>query len=117
MENVENVDIYLNKYSGLIRERLDKIRSIIRESVPDAQETIGYGMPTYKLNGNLVHFAANKNHLGFYPTPSAIEYFREKLTGYKTSKGAIQFLYNKEMPEELIREIVLYRAAENRIKK
>lgn len=73
-------------------------------------------MPTFVLNGNLVHFAAQKKHIGFYPIPSAIIAFEEALKDYKTSKGAIQFPFDKPIPYELVREIVLFRVAENKLK-
>lgn len=81
--------------------------------VPDAEETISYGIPTFKLNGNLVHFAAYKNHIGFYPGSSGVNKFSEKLTQYKYSKGTIQFPINKPLPYGLIREIVRFRVKEN----
>lgn len=92
---------------------LTKLYHFIQEIVPEAEEKISYGMPTFYLNGNLVHFSNAKSHIGFYPTPSAVTAFQDQLTGYKTSKGAIQFPANQELPWELIREIVLFRKNEN----
>lgn len=90
-----------------------KIRETIRRAAPDATEAIKYGMPTFVLNGNLVHYAAQKNHIGFYPAPSGIQAFQTQLSSYKTSKGAIQFPYNRDIPYDLIREIVKFRVSEN----
>ncbi|EQB20626.1 hypothetical protein UNSWDHB_2051 [Dehalobacter sp. UNSWDHB] len=95
------------------QEILRAIRNVIREAAPDAVEKISYQMPTFVLNGNLVHFAAFKNHIGFYPTPSGIEAFKQELAGYKGAKGSVQFPLNKPIPYELISKIVKYRVAEN----
>ena len=96
---------------------LQELRQIIQESAPEATEKISYQMPTFYLNGNLVHFAVNKNHIGFYPAPSGIEAFEEALTPYKYSKGAIQFPFDKPIPYDLIRRIVKHRVEENLSKK
>lgn len=82
------------------------------EIIPDATEAISYGMPTFKINGNLIHFAAYKHHIGIYPTPSGVKEFKKELKKYKTSKGAIQFPINKPIPLNLIRRIVKYRLNE-----
>jgi len=106
--------------AGLPEERaaiIKKIRETIRELAPDSTEAIKYGMPTFVLNGNLVHYAAQKNHVGFYPTSSGIQAFKTQLSSYKTSKGAIQFPYDREIPYDLIREIVKFRVTENLQKK
>lgn len=89
------------------------MRETVQKAAPEAVEDICYRMPTYKLNGNLVHFAGYKNHIGFYPTPSAIEKFKHDLTLYKTSKGAIQFPIDQPLPLELVRKIVLFRVKES----
>ena len=86
---------------------------MIRDSAPNAEEAISYQMPTFKLNGNLVWFAAFKNHIGFYPKPSAIETFEKELSNYKVSKGTIRFPLDKPIPFDLVRKIVKYRAKEN----
>jgi len=104
------VEKYIESFPAEIRERLTAIRNIILESAPQATERICMRMPTYDLNGKwLVHYAAFKNHIGFYPQPEGIEAFKEKLSGYKTSKGAVQFPHNKPLPLDLIREIVMFR--------
>lgn len=97
-------------------ERLNALRQLIKKLVPDAVEKIAYRMPTFYLNGNLVHFAAHAEHIGFYPTPSSVVRFERELSKYKTSKGAIQFPLDEPMPIELVKKIVLFRAKENRSK-
>lgn len=87
-----------------------RMYQIIRTCCPDAKETISYGMPTFRLRTNLCYFTTHKNHLGFYPTGTGIEAFKELIPPFKFSKGAIQFPYNQSLPEELISEIVKYRA-------
>ena len=90
---------------------------MIRDSAPNAEEAISYQMPTFKLNGNLVCFAAFKNHIGFYPKPSVIETFGKELSNYKVSKGTIRFPLDKPIPFDLVRKIVKYRVKENLEKK
>lgn len=107
------IDEYIKKFPEDIQEKLEKLRQVIGESAPDAVEKISYGMPTFYLNGNLVHFAAYSGHIGFYPAPSGIEAFKDELSLYKTSKGAIQFPINEELPLELIKKIVQFRVGEN----
>ena len=91
-----------------------QIRAIIREEAPDAIEAISYQMPTFKLTGNLVHFAAFKHHIGFYPTPSGTEKFQKEISPYQSGKGSIQFPLKQPIPYELIRKIVRFRVAESR---
>lgn len=107
------IDEYIEKYPEEVQKKLRDIRKVIRESAPDAEEKISYGMPTFYLKGNLVHFAAYSGHIGFYPAPSGIEAFKEELIGYKTSKGAIQFPLSQELPLELVKKIVEFRVGEN----
>lgn len=102
-------DEYISKYSQETQEILKKVRKTIQEAAPEATKKISYGMPTSYLNKNLVHFAANKKHLGFYPTLSGIEEFKDKLKNYKTAKGAIQFQYKEPISYEIIKEIVKFR--------
>jgi uncharacterized protein YdhG (YjbR/CyaY superfamily) len=92
---------------------LNELRQTIREAAPQAEETISYQMPTFRLNGNLVHFAAFKNHIGFYPTPTGIEAFQKELSSYKGAKGSVQFPIDQPLPLSLIRRIVEYRVREN----
>jgi len=102
-----------------VQEILKKIRAAIKESAPAAEEAISYQIPTFKLHGNLVHFAAFKNHIGFYPTSSGILHFKKQLSGYELSTGTAQFPLDKPIPYDLIRKIVRFRVKENmkRIKK
>ena len=109
----QNIDEYILNFLPEIREILQSIRSKIQESAPNATEAISYQMPTFKLIGNLVHFAAFKNHIGFYPTASGITNFENELISYKTSKGAIQFPLNKPIPLDLIEKITKFRVLEN----
>ena len=117
MDHNTVIDVYISKYPEEIQKMLQELRQIIQESAPEATEKISYQMPTFYLNGNLVHFAVNKNHIGFYPAPSGIEAFEEALTPYKYSKGAIQFPFDKPIPYDLIRRIVKHRVEENLSKK
>ena len=110
---INSIDEYISQHTPEIQERLQQIRAIIKTAAPTATEKISYAMPTFYLNGNLVHFAAHTNHLGFYPMPNAIIYYKDRLTSYKCSKGAIQFPYVNPFPDELISEIVKYRVTEN----
>lgn len=105
----ENIDEYIAGFPEDIKGILQEIRTLIQKTIPEATEKISYGMPTFYLNGNLVHFAAYKNHIGFYPTPSGLEAFKEEVSKYKHSKGAVQFPIDKPMPLELIVQIVKYR--------
>ena len=100
-----------------IQEKLEELRALIKAAAPEASEKISYGIPTFFLNGNLVHFAAFKNHLGLYPAPSGIANFQLELEPYKKGKGSIQFPLDRPLPAELIRSIVLFRIEENKRKK
>ncbi len=108
------VDDYIALFKPEIQERLSQVRQVIREAAPEAEETINYKMPTYVLNGNLVHFAAFENHLGLYPTPSGISAFSDELAIYKAAKGSVRFPHNEPLPLDLIRRIFEYRVTENR---
>ena len=109
-----SIDEYIGLYPSEIQDILTTLRKVIKESAPEATEKISYQMPTFAMHGNLVHFAAYKNHIGFYPAASGVAAFTDKLVEYKTSKGAIQFPIDKPLPYELIREIVQFRIDENR---
>ncbi|HSL45545.1 MAG TPA: DUF1801 domain-containing protein [Anaerolineales bacterium] len=109
----ETMDEYINAFPDDVKAILNELRQTIRDAAPDAEETINYQMPTFTLNGNLVHFAAFKNHIGFYPTPTGIEAFREELAPYKGAKGSVQFPIDEPLPLPLIRRIVEYRVKEN----
>ena len=112
LNNDRNIDEYIARFPEDIQEKLKQIRQVIKESAPGAREAISYGMPTYKLNGNLVHFAAFKDHIGFFPTPSGVSAFEKELSLYSTSKGTIRFPLDKPIPFELIKKIVKFRVSE-----
>ena len=107
------IDEYIDTFPEEVRQRLRAVRQVIRETAPEAEETIKYRMPTLTFHGNLVHFAAFKDHIGLYPTTSPMEAFREQLAGYKTAKGTIRFPMDQPLPLPLIREIVEFRVREN----
>jgi uncharacterized protein YdhG (YjbR/CyaY superfamily) len=109
----ETIDEYIKTFPRDIQKILELVRQAIKNTAPEAEETINYQIPTFKLNDNLVHFAAFKNHIGFYPGSKAIEIFQKELIKYKSSKGAIQFPINKTMPLTLIKKIVRYRVKES----
>lgn len=109
----ESMDDYISKFSPEVQDILTTLRNVIKESAPDAKEKISYQMPTFAQHGNLVHFAAYKNHIGFYPAPSGIEAFKEELSGFKGAKGSVQFPIDKPLPYESISKIVKFRVAEN----
>ena len=106
------IDEYITSFPKEIQEILEKIRKTISEAAPSAKETISYQMPTFKLKKNLVHFAAFKNHIGFYPTPTGNESFKEELSPYVFGKGSIKFPLNKPIPYDLIKKIVNRRVTE-----
>jgi uncharacterized protein YdhG (YjbR/CyaY superfamily) len=114
MVEYNTIDEYIATFTPEIQSILSNIREIVRELAPEATEKISYQMPTYYLNGNLVHFAAFQKHIGFYPTPSGIEAFQEELSKYKGAKGSVQFPLNQPIPYDLIRRIVIYRLEESR---
>ena len=109
------VDRYIADFPKEVQERLQTIRQIILKEVPNAEEKIGYGIPTYKMNGkNLVHFGGFKNHVGFYPTPSGLNAFEKELSTYQAGKGSAQFPNDKPLPVALITKIVKFRLKENK---
>lgn len=108
-----SVDTYIHQFSKETQVILEKIRQTIRSIIPEATETISYGIPAFDLFGkHVVHFAAFKNHIGFFPTPSAIVFFSKELNEYHTSKGTIQFPMDKPIPYELIEKITNFRRME-----
>lgn len=113
MQTHNTVDEYIAGQPREIRGILEKVRAVIRETAPEAAEKISYGMPAYAQNGILVYFGAQKRHLGFYPTGEGMEAFKDSFAGYKTSKGAVQFPYDKPIPYGLITDIVKYRVLHN----
>ncbi len=108
-----NINEYIANFPIATQSILEQIHLTIKKAAPDAEEKISYGMPTFYLKGNLVHFAAYKNHIGFYPAPSGLKAFQKEITRYKNSKGAVQFPIDKPMPLGLIAKIVKYRVKEN----
>lgn len=109
----ESIDEYILEFTPEVQEILKTLRKVIKESAPEAEEKISYKMPTFVLHGNLVHFAAFKNHIGFYPVPSGIDAFKQELSSYKQGKGSVQFPLDKPLPYELISKLVKFRVAEN----
>ncbi len=109
----KTIDEYIADFPDEIKARLQEIRSTIRKAAPQADETINYAIPTFTLNGNLVHFAGFKNHIGFYPAPSGIEAFRKELSVYEGAKGSVQFPLDKPLPLALVTKIVKFRVKEN----
>jgi uncharacterized protein YdhG (YjbR/CyaY superfamily) len=109
----KDIDDYIARFPRDVRDILENIRVSIRTAAPAAEEKISYQMPTFFLNGNLVHFAVWKSHVGFYPTPSATEKFKKELSVYKGAKGSVQFPLDEPMPYELIGKIVRFRVKEN----
>jgi len=107
------IDEYIETFPMEMQKKLQEIRKTIHESAPEATEAISYQMPTFKLNGNLVHFAAYEHHIGFYPIPTGMEAFKEELSHYKTGKGSVQFPLDQPLPLDLIRRIVEFRVKEN----
>jgi uncharacterized protein YdhG (YjbR/CyaY superfamily) len=110
---VATIDEYIAVFPKDVQEILEKLRVTIREAAPEAKETISYAIPTFTLKGNLVHFAAFKNHIGFYPAPSGIEAFKKELSVYEGAKGSIKFPIDKPLPLGLITKIVKFRVNEN----
>lgn len=110
----ESIDAYIAGFPQEMQEILQGVREAIRKAAPDAEETIKYQIPTFFLNGNLVHFAAFKNHIGFYPTPSGMEKFKKELAAYVGAKGSVQFPLVKPVPLGLISKITKFRAEEAR---
>lgn len=112
----KNIDEYIATFPLNIQTLLCQLRATIHEAAPEAEETISYQMPAFKQNGVLVYFAAFKDHIGFFPTPLGIEAFTDRLSGYKTSKGTIQFPLNQPLPLDLVKEIVKARVLQNQHK-
>ncbi|OGX79965.1 hypothetical protein A6395_04645 [Exiguobacterium sp. SH31] len=109
---VTTVDEYILQFPVEVQAILQTLRKLVKDISPEAEEKMSYQMPTYYLKGNLVHFAAYKNHIGFYPTPTGIEAFKDELSDYKSAKGSVQFPIDKPIPFELIKRIVEFRVGE-----
>ncbi len=106
------VEEYINAYNGEVKTRLQKLRTLILKASPNITEKIAYGVPTFVLHGNLVHFGVAKNHIGFYPTPSAITAFAGALAAYPHAKGTVQFPNSKPLPYALVQKMVAFRVKE-----
>ena len=109
----KTIDEYIAGFPNDVQEILEKIRMTIRKAAPDAEETINYQIPTFTLKGNLVHFAAYKKHIGFYPAPTGIEKFKNELSVYEGAKGSVKFPLDNPIPFDLISKIVKFRVKEN----
>jgi len=113
----KDIDEYIGMFPENIQKMLESMRETIRNAAPEAEETLNYQIPTFKLHGNLVHFAAFEHHIGFYPAPSGIEAFRTELSVYNSAKGSVQFPIDRPLPLDLVGEIVRFRVKENLGKK
>lgn len=109
----KTIDEYIAMYPKDIQKLLNEMRATIRKAAPNAEEAMKYALPTFVLNGNLVHFGAFKNHIGFYPAPSGIDEFKKELAKYEGSKGAIRFPIDKPLPLTLVGKIVKFRVTKN----
>ncbi|MDH2901551.1 MAG: DUF1801 domain-containing protein [archaeon] len=112
-QKAKTVGEYIAMYPSNVQSILKKLRQTIKESAPGAQEVISYQIPTFKLNGNLVHFGAFEDHIGFFPTSSGKEAFKKELSKYKGGKGTVQFPLDRPIPYDLVSKIVKYRVKEN----
>lgn len=113
MHSSKNTDEHIAGFPSPVKERLEKLRAAIKKAAPKAEELISYGIPTFKQNGNLVHFAGYKNHIGFYPGAGGIEAFKKELSAFETSKGTVQFPHDKPLPLAIISQIVKFRVMQN----
>lgn len=117
MKQADNIDSFIADFPADVQAVLQELRALIHREAPGCAETINYGIPTFQLNGNLVHFSAYKSHIGFYPGSSGITHFSNQLQQYKLSKGTVQFPLGQPLPYDLIAEIVRFRVGENLAKK
>ena len=113
----KNIDEYIAAFPDDVRKQLERMRTAIRKAAPKAEEAMKYGIPTFVLNGNLVHFAAYKNHIGFYPAPMGIEAFEKETKRYQYGKGTLQFPLDEPIPLPLITKITKFRVEKNLEKK
>ena len=110
---IDSIDTYIAQFPDDVQARLQKLRTTILNLAPGATEAMSYQIPTFKLNGNLVHFAAFKKHIGFYPGAAGIAAFQDELAGYKSAKGSVQFPLDQALPVDLVKKIVKFRVAQN----
>lgn len=113
MKDIGSIDEYIETYPMDVQKTLEKIRQTIKKAAPDATEAIRYGLPTFRLNGNLIHFGAYKTHIGVYPAPSGIAQFKQELAQYQTGKGTLTFPLNQPFPYDLLKKIVEFRVKES----
>jgi uncharacterized protein YdhG (YjbR/CyaY superfamily) len=113
LNKFKNVDEYIASFPVEIQEILGQVRETIKKAAPGAEEVISYGMPSFRQNGQLLYFAAYKNHIGFYPLTTGVEAFKTRLSAYKWTRGTIQFPFDKPLPVDLISKIVKFRVNEN----
>ena len=113
----KNIDEYIATFPDDVQKILERIRATIQKAAPDAQEAISYKIPTFTLNGNLIHFAAYKKHIGLYPAPRGAEEFKKELSAYEGGKGTVQFPLNKPIPYDLITRIVKFKVKQTKSKK
>jgi uncharacterized protein YdhG (YjbR/CyaY superfamily) len=113
MRNASSIDEYISRFPGPTQRLLQQLRRAIRTAAPEAREAMKYGIPTFVLNGNLVHFGGYEHHVSFYPTSAPIRVFRQELSGYELSKGTVRFLLDQPLPIVLIRKIVQLRVAQS----
>ena len=113
MKASRDIDEYIARFPSDVRKILERVRRTIRKAAPEAEEAISYQIPTFKLKGNLVHFAAWKEHIGFYPTSSGTSKFKKELSAYEGAKGSVKFPMDEPMPLDLISRIVKFRVREN----
>ena len=112
-KNIATIDEYIAEFPKDVQKLLQQVRTTIKKAAPKAEEKIGYGIPTFTLNGNLVHFGGYKNHIGFYPAPAGLQAFEKELAPYLTGKGTAQFPIDKPLPLGLITQIVKFRVKQN----
>jgi uncharacterized protein YdhG (YjbR/CyaY superfamily) len=117
IKEIKTIDEYIMGFEPEIQKTLNEFRNFIRLEAPGATEKISYGMPTFYLNGNLVHFAAFKEHYGFFPSPSGIDKFEKELIPYRSGKGTLRFPFDKPIPWDILKKIIQYRVEENSGKK
>lgn len=116
MSSAKTIDEFIGSFPAETQEVLQKLRAVIKEVAPNAGEKISYGIPTFTLNGNLMHFSAYKTHIGFYPGSQAISVFKDPLASYETSKVTVRFPLDKPLPYDLIKKIVAYRVQQQKSK-
>lgn len=113
MLTAKDIDSFIADFPKETQKLLQQVRETIQKAAPEAQETINYGIPTFKLNGNLVHFSGYKNHIGFYPGAAGIKAFEKEISKYKNAKGSVQFPLDQPIPFDLITRITKFRVQQN----